>query len=207
MDLTHHLWWSEAEGPRHSTSTMSIPLRQRLNSRLSLLSLAGASPHNVLPLHSAQTCAVCGQKNIASWRSVNYKLVTYIHTARLGFVSSLLPEGPASSPALPAGVLSLLIARFPLVFWRAWPCASATTLSRTVHYPWSPRQVASGALLDSSRAWSGSVFLRIWGSLAVKLAALVRIRFSRRSSSLASPDTLQNAAGSSFFSCQFEPVD
>ena len=43
-------------------------------------------------------------------------------------------------------------------YLQAWPCVSPVTVSETAHSPWSPRQVASGALPGSSRAWPGSAF-------------------------------------------------
>ena len=50
------------------------------------------------------------------------------------------------------GSLFSLLARGP-----SWVLASlALRLAETAHSPWSPRQVASGALLGSFRAWSGS---------------------------------------------------
>ena len=38
------------------------------------------------------------------------------------------------------------------------PSGDLASLSETAHSPWSPRQVASDALLASSRAWYGSAF-------------------------------------------------
>ena len=46
------------------------------------------------------------------------------------------------------------------------------TVSAIVLSPWSPRQVALGALLGSSRAWFGSAFCCL--GLAEGIAALVR---------------------------------
>ena len=81
---------------------------------------------------------------------------------------------------------------FPMVFWRAWPCVSPMTMSRTAHSPWSPRPVALGALLGSSRAWFGSAsccpgWLRVklcrFGPLLSKRVLLLSPRFCLWSSS------------------------
>ena len=62
-----------------------------------------------------------------------------------------------------------LVLTFPLVFW---PCASPTTKSGTAHSPWTPRQVASGALLGSSLARFG--FFSSWLESTWFEAALAR---------------------------------
>ena len=54
------------------------------------------------------------------------------------------------------GSLLLLLSRVPSGVLEAWPCVLPVTLSETAHSLWSSRQVASDALLGSSRVWCGS---------------------------------------------------
>ena len=87
-------------------------------------------------------------------------------------------------------------------------------MSGTANSPWSPRQVASGVLLGSSRAWSGSASCCL--GLAEGAASLVRsASLDARPPGLTTLLTLapvQNVRSweppfRKFFSSQFEPVD
>ena len=147
LDLTHS-WWSEAEDPT-STSTMSIPLRQRLTFALNctlirphfsfqipltdlLTTLAAVlgsrQPHNVPLLHSAQTVHEVVAEECRILESVNYELVTYT----------------------PTDWVSLFEVRFSLRVQQRSPQVTGSLLSLLSGVP--SGVLVSGALYGSSRA-------------------------------------------------------
>ena len=110
--------------------------------------LGRRQPHNVPPLHTAQAVHEVVGEEYRTLESANYELATYT----------------------PADWVRLFETRFSLsvehLRQRLTLCL-ASDLSGTAHIPSSPRQVASEALLGSSRAWSGPASC-CQGSLRVK---------------------------------------
>ena len=166
---------------------MSIPLRQRLthDSRCYLWQ-APASQRSASPFGS--DCAVVAEE-YRILESVNYELVTYIHTARLGG-SSIFGSAPRRR-ALTALARSLWCSgeRGPVHRQRLRPGPSIIlgVHAKSQRELWLIPLVRGLGLLPA-----------IWGSLAVKLrwfgpllSALVLL--------LLSPAPPQNAAGSFFF--------
>ena len=153
---------------------MSIPLRRRLvfalnctpPGTLNRLHSSGScrcsgqaptSQRNVPPLHTAQAVHEVVAEEYRIVESVNYELATSWRLIRqqTGCVSSSI-FGSASHKGLAHN--SHCSRAFLPGYLQAWPCVSPVTVSETAHSPWSPRQVASGALPGSSPAWPGSAF-------------------------------------------------
>ena len=184
--------------PRH-------PIRSLTELLTSLAAILGRrQPHTVPPVHG---CARSCDRRIPP-PGVSELRVGDLHASRLGVSlrGSLLLEGPASSAAFPTGdwLTAHCSRAFLPEFLHAWPCVLPVTVSGTAHSPWSPLRVASGVLLGSFRAWSGSAFCCL--GLAEGKASLVSVRISRRPFS-----ERTFVAGTflfcNFFSFQFELVD
>ena len=212
---------------------MSIPLRQRLTSafnctsqdtlirphfsfqipgsrpspsptfsRLSLLFLAGAS---------LTSCRLCVRLRLCMKLWVTYTPADWVCLFEVRFslrVRHLRQRSPAGG--WPTTLTAL--ARSLWCSGERGP-ASPMTVSGTAHSLWSPSQVTSGALLRSSRAWSGSAScsLGITGGEAglVRSASLdARPLALPMLLSLASPERAKPEASLFvFFSSQFEPAD
>ena len=162
---------------RHHYSFQILASRPAPSDLLTTLAaiLCRRQPHNVPPLHVAQAVHELLAKEYRTLESVKYELVTYtpadwvcLFEVRFSLRVQHLRQ---RSPQVTGSLLSRSRA-FPLVFWRAWRCVSPMTVSGTAHSPWSPRQVASGALPGSSRVWSGSASCSL--GIAEGGAALVR---------------------------------
>ena len=118
-------------------------------------------PRNVPPQHTAQAVHEVVVEEYRSLDPVNYELATYtpadwVRLFETRFSLSVehlrqrFPQGTGSLLSLLARVPSGVLARLAL-------CLASDFVPDRQLSLWSPRQVASEALLGSSRAWSWSV--------------------------------------------------
>ena len=226
LDLTHR-WWSDTEGtdieegdvyPLAAAVYFCIELhsarypdpapfqlpdpRQPARSLTDLLTtravLGRRQRHHVPPLHTAQAVHEVVTEEYRTLESVNFELVgdwVCLFEERFSLSVQHLRQRFVQG----TGSLLSLLARSP-EFFQALPCVLPVTTSGTAHSPWSPRQVASGVLLGSFRAWSGSASCCL--GLAEGKASLVRSA-SLDACPLALPTLLSLVPFQFFFFCNF----
>ena len=123
--------------------------RQPARSLTDLLTALAASlgrrqPLNVQPLHTAQAAHEVVTEEYRTYTPADW--VRLFETRFSLSVEHLLQRFPQGDWLTTLTALARSLS----------PCVWPGTLSETAHSPWSPRQVASDALLGSSRAWCGS---------------------------------------------------
>ena len=159
--LTFASNWTPQGALIRSHFSFQIPGRRPAPSptflRLSLPFSTGASLSTFRLCIRLRTVHVVVAEECRVLESVNYEVVTYTRACSVCLFEarfSLRVQHLRQRSPQVTGSCCHCSRAFPLVFWRALPCASPITMSGTAHSPWTPRQVASGALFGSSRAWS-----------------------------------------------------